>query len=63
MKFVPRLYQSMAIDFLLKHQRCALYAGMGLGKTVSTLMAVRHLQEWPCPRPRSAPRGAVHVAG
>lgn len=46
MKFVPRLYQSMAIDFLLKHQRCALYAGMGLGKTVSTLMAVRHLQEW-----------------
>lgn len=46
MKFVPRLYQSMVIDFLLKHQRCALYAGMGLGKTVSTLMAVRHLQEW-----------------
>lgn len=35
--FTPRPYQSLALDHLAAHDRCALYAGMGLGKTVTTL--------------------------
>lgn len=46
MIFTPRPYQKLAMDFILQHSRCALWMGMGLGKTVSTLMAVRHLQDW-----------------
>jgi hypothetical protein len=30
-------YQQIAVDFMLEHKRCALFAGMGLGKTVSAL--------------------------
>jgi hypothetical protein len=30
-------YQQIAIDFMLENKRCALFAGMGLGKTVSAL--------------------------
>lgn len=38
--FTPRPYQGIASGHLLDHQRCALWAGMGLGKTVSALTAV-----------------------
>lgn len=44
--FTPRRYQQLAIDFIIRRNRCALWAGMGLGKTVSTLMAIRYLQLW-----------------
>jgi SNF2 family DNA or RNA helicase len=36
-KFKPHEYQEIAIDFMLANKRCALFAGMGLGKTVSSL--------------------------
>lgn len=36
-KFTPRAYQSKAIDFMASVPRCNLWAGMGLGKTVSCL--------------------------
>ena len=38
--YAPRLYQQPATEHLLTHPRCALWAGMGLGKTVSTLTAL-----------------------
>jgi SNF2 family DNA or RNA helicase len=38
--FAPREYQKIAVDFMLDTPRCALFAGMGLGKTVSTLNAL-----------------------
>jgi SNF2 family DNA or RNA helicase len=38
--FTPRPYQTIARDHLLDTPRCALWAGMGMGKSVSTLMAV-----------------------
>ena len=41
--FTPHEYQKVAIDFLLDVPRCALFAGMGLGKTVSTLTALETL--------------------
>lgn len=37
--FTPREYQSLIIDQQLSLPRCAAWAGMGLGKTVSTLTA------------------------
>lgn len=37
MKFNPRPYQALALDFLNEHPRCNLWAGMGLGKTVTVL--------------------------
>lgn len=40
MRFSPRAYQLQAIDHLAAHPRCALWAGMGMGKTVSTLTAL-----------------------
>lgn len=41
--FTPREYQTPAIDFLLDTPRCALWASMGLGKSVSTLTALHLL--------------------
>lgn len=41
--FTPRPYQSLIIDFILTHKRCAVWAGMGLGKTVSTLTAIKRI--------------------
>lgn len=38
--FTPRPYQSIAIDYLMSTKRCALWAGMGMGKTVSTATAL-----------------------
>lgn len=35
--FTPHPYQSMMIDHALEHPRCALWAGMGMGKTSATL--------------------------
>lgn len=40
MKFVPRDYQQIAIDWIKSHDRCALFLPMGLGKTAATLAAV-----------------------
>lgn len=36
-------YQRRAVSFVTDHPRCALFLGMGLGKTVSTLTAVADL--------------------
>lgn len=35
-----KLHQSLSIEHLLRHDRCALWAQMGMGKTVSTLTAL-----------------------
>lgn len=43
MQFVPEPYQEMMIDHLLKRERGALFAGMSLGKTASTLYALNEL--------------------
>lgn len=32
-EYVPRAYAPSAIEFMLEHQRCSLFAGMGMGKT------------------------------
>jgi SNF2 family DNA or RNA helicase len=42
-KYVPRPYQQRATDFAVEHPRCALWLEMGLGKTSSTLAAIREL--------------------
>lgn len=44
MKFEPRPYQKLIIDHIVSHARCNVWAGMGTGKTVSTLTAIRILQ-------------------
>lgn len=38
--FTPRPYQRLALDHMLDTPRCALWAGMGMGKTTATLMAL-----------------------
>jgi len=38
-------YQEELVDFILDKKRCALFVGMGLGKTVSTLTAIQDLQD------------------
>ena len=42
--FTPRAYQHQARAHLLSVDRCALWAGMGLGKTVTTLTMLNDLQ-------------------
>lgn len=42
--WTPRGYQSPVIDHILSVPRCAVWAGMGLGKTVSTLTALEMLR-------------------
>lgn len=42
--FIPRPYQSMIIGRIISQARCAIYAGMGMGKTSSTLFAIDYLQ-------------------
>ena len=44
-KFRPRPYQKKIIDFILTHDRGAVYAGMGMGKTSSTLAALEALKK------------------
>lgn len=43
MKFVPHAYQQYAIDYIKSHPITALLLDMGLGKTVTTLTAIRDL--------------------
>ena len=42
--FVPRPYQRRIVDHVLEHPRCAVWAGMGLGKTSATLAALDTLR-------------------
>ena len=42
-KFTPRPYQDAIISHIISHPRCAVWAGMGTGKTVSTLTALDYL--------------------
>jgi len=41
--FTPHGYQSHIIDHILENERCAAWAGMGMGKTSSTLTAISNL--------------------
>lgn len=41
--FAPREYQTPAIDFIVEHERCNLFARMGMGKSVSALSALDKL--------------------
>lgn len=43
-KFVPHDYQHLIINHILDNERCAVYAGMGMGKTSSTLTALQILE-------------------
>ena len=43
MKFIPHDYQNYAVDFIEKNEIACLLLDMGLGKTVITLTALRHL--------------------
>ena len=42
--FVPREYQKNIINHIIEHKRCCVFAGMGMGKTASTLFAVSALK-------------------
>lgn len=44
MRFTPRPYQTMIHDHIVDTPRCAVWAGMGMGKTTSTLNALQSLQ-------------------
>ena len=41
--FTPRTYQAAIIEHMMAHDRCNVWAGMGTGKTVSTLTALQGL--------------------
>lgn len=43
MEYTPRIYQKHIIDHIISHPRCAVYAGMGMGKTSATLFALDFL--------------------
>ena len=45
MKYTPRPYQEKIINMILRHKRCAVWAGMGMGKTSATLEAIRRIKE------------------
>lgn len=45
MEFKPHEYQARAIRFIINTPYCALFLGMGLGKTVTTLTAIKKLKE------------------
>jgi SNF2 family DNA or RNA helicase len=42
--FDPRTYQHLIIDHILEHPRSGVFAGMGTGKTISTLTALDILE-------------------
>lgn len=42
-QFTPREYQHDLISHMLDVPRCAAWAGMGMGKTVSTLTALEYM--------------------
>jgi len=41
--FNPHPYQRLMVDHIIDHPRCALFAGMGMGKTSASLMATSGL--------------------
>lgn len=41
--FIPHDYQRDIIEFIHKRERCAVWAGMGTGKTATTLLALDYL--------------------
>jgi len=43
MKFTPGAHQEQMIEFALEHERCNLWAGMGMGKTSSALTVLNAL--------------------
>lgn len=48
--FVPRPYQNVIIEHILDNPRCGIWAGMGMGKTSSTLTALeilKHFEDGP----------------
>ena len=69
----PRAYQHTIIEQVLDLPRCAIWAGMGLGKTLSTLTALDILEltepgpalvlapphRWPLVRSHAPGRGAA----
>lgn len=42
-EFKPHLYQALIIDYIVGTDRCAVWAGMGLGKSCSTLTAISNV--------------------
>jgi len=46
MQYNPHNYQKRATNFVESHKNAALFLDMGLGKTVSTLTAIKNLIEW-----------------
>ncbi|WP_173911075.1 DEAD/DEAH box helicase [Acinetobacter sp. Marseille-Q1618] len=42
--YIPRTYQNAIIDHIIDHPRCGIFAGMGTGKTSSTLTALEILE-------------------
>lgn len=45
LEFKPHGYQNLIIQFIQATKRCAVWAGMGLGKTSSTLTALEELDQ------------------
>ena len=54
--FTPRLLPGPIIGHILDVDRCAVWAGMGMGKTSSTLSAIRDLQMVGSTRAGARPR-------
>lgn len=44
MKYVPYDYQRHTTQFIIDHPECAIFLGMGMGKTISTLTAIEELK-------------------
>lgn len=42
--FTPKPYQKLIIKHIIEHPRCAVWAGMGMGKTISTLKALEAIK-------------------
>lgn len=42
--FAPRPYQNAIVEHILDNPRCGVFAGMGMGKTISTLTALELLE-------------------
>jgi len=43
-EFIPHKYQLTAINHVINVPKCGLFLDMGLGKTVSTLTAIKELK-------------------
>lgn len=46
MSFAPRRYQEIIRDFTLDHERCNVWAGMGMGKTSASLLAYAGMRQF-----------------